>query len=72
MLLTATAETTERRLRGRETGSEVEREPAGGARKARPLEERAPPDTVRIATDGRTVVDISTEVPAVTGRGTGS
>lgn len=72
MLLTATDETTERRLRGREIGSEWEREPAGSARKARLPDERAPTDTVRIATDERTVVDISTEVPAVTGWVTGS
>ncbi|WP_408997177.1 hypothetical protein [Streptomyces europaeiscabiei] len=72
MLLTATDETTERRLRGREIRSEWEREPADSARKARLLDERAPTDTVRIATDGRTVVGISTEVPAVTGWVTGS
>ncbi|WP_327723239.1 hypothetical protein [Streptomyces europaeiscabiei] len=72
VLLTATDETAEQRLRGREIGSELERQLAGSARKARLLDERAPTDTVRIATDGRTVVDISTEVLAATGWVTGS
>lgn len=40
---------------------------AGGVRKARLLDERAPVDTVRVATDGRTVMDIAAEVPTVTG-----
>jgi hypothetical protein len=31
------------------------------------LDERAPVDTVRVVTDGRSVVDIAGEVPAVTG-----
>ncbi len=67
VLLTASEETTERRLRGREIGSELERELTGSARKARLLDERAPSDTVRVATDGRTVMDIAAEVLAVTG-----
>lgn len=72
VLLTATDETTERRLRGREIGSELERELTGSAYKARLLDERAPADTVRVATDGRTVIDIAAEVLAVTGWVTGS
>ncbi|MBZ3901410.1 nucleoside/nucleotide kinase family protein [Streptomyces griseiscabiei] len=67
VLLTATDTTAEQRLRGREIGSELERELAGSARKARLLDERAPEDTLRIATDGRTVMDIAAEVLAVTG-----
>ncbi|MFM9552544.1 hypothetical protein SAMN04487980_1003146 [Streptomyces sp. cf124] len=67
VLLTASDETTERRLRGREIGSELERELTGSARKAGLLDERAPSDTVRVATDGRTVMDIAAEVLAVTG-----
>ncbi|BBC29559.1 uncharacterized protein SGFS_008530 [Streptomyces graminofaciens] len=67
VLLTATDETTERRLRGREIGSELARELASSARKARLLDARAPADTVRVATDGRSVVDIAAEVLAVTG-----
>ncbi|WP_216587269.1 hypothetical protein [Streptomyces brasiliscabiei] len=67
VLLTATDTTAEQRLRGREIGSELERELAGSARKARLLDERAPEDTLRIATDGRTVMDIAAEVLAFTG-----
>lgn len=71
VLLTATDATAERRLRGREIGSELQRELAGSARKARLLDERAPADTVRVATDGRTVMDIAAEVLAATGWVTG-
>ncbi len=67
VLLTATDEITERRLRGREIGSELERELAGSRRKARLLDDHAPPDTVRVPTDGRSVVDIAAEVLAATG-----
>lgn len=67
VLLTASDETTERRLAGRELGSELERELRGSARKARMLDERAPAGTLRVVTDGRTVIDIATEVTAVTG-----
>ncbi|MGW0708484.1 hypothetical protein ACWD4G_21445 [Streptomyces sp. NPDC002643] len=67
VLLTATDDTTERRLRGREIGSELERELQGSLRKARLLDERAPTDTLRVSTDGRSVVDIATEVLAATG-----
>ncbi|MFE4632138.1 hypothetical protein ACFRJ1_01995 [Streptomyces sp. NPDC056773] len=51
------------RLTGRERGSELE----SSARKARILEERMPPDAVRVATDGRSVVDIAREVVGATG-----
>lgn len=37
------------------------------ARKARLLDERAPADTVRVATDDRAVTDIAREVVAATG-----
>lgn len=67
VLLTATDETTERRLTGRELGSELDAELLGSARKARLLEERAPADTLRVGTDGRTVIDIAAEVVAATG-----
>lgn len=69
VLLTATDETTERRLTMREVGSELTSELAGSVRKARMLDERAPADTVRVATDGRTVPDIAGEVLAATGWG---
>jgi len=67
VLLTATDETTARRLGGREIGSELKRELRNSAYKARLLDERAPADTVRVATDDRTVIDIAREVVAATG-----
>ncbi|MFJ9008226.1 hypothetical protein [Streptomyces canus] len=67
VLLTASDETTERRLAGRELGSELEQELRGSARKARMLDERAPAGTLRVVTDGRTVIDIAAEVAAATG-----
>ncbi|CAM5718234.1 AAA family ATPase [Streptomyces canus] len=67
VLLTASDETTERRLAGRELGSELEQELRGSARKARMLDERAPAGTLRVGTDGRTVIDIAAEVTAATG-----
>ncbi|WP_200306989.1 hypothetical protein [Streptomyces adelaidensis] len=67
VLLTATDDTAARRFRGREICSELERELTGSAYKARLLDERAPTDTVRVATDGRSVIDIAAEALAVTG-----
>ncbi|MGW1613583.1 AAA family ATPase [Streptomyces sp. NPDC002285] len=67
VLLTATDETAEQRLAGRELGSELEHEMRSSARKARLLEERAPAGVVRVVTDGRSVIDIASEVVAVTG-----
>ncbi len=67
VLLTATDETAERRLSGRELGSEPEQELRGSAREARMLDERAPAGTLRVATDGRTVTGIAAEVTAATG-----
>ncbi|GLP65418.1 hypothetical protein TUSST3_20380 [Streptomyces sp. TUS-ST3] len=67
VLLTATDETAERRLTGRELGSELARELRGGVRKARMLDERAPAGTLRVVTDGRSVIDIAAEVTAATG-----
>ncbi|KQW11724.1 AAA family ATPase [Streptomyces sp. Root369] len=67
VLLTASDETTERRLAGRELGSELEQELRGSARKARMLDACAPAGTLRVGTDGRTVIDIAAEVTAATG-----
>ncbi|KPC58457.1 hypothetical protein ADL29_39140 [Streptomyces chattanoogensis] len=67
VLLTASDVTAGARLTGRELGSELEHELKSSARKARLLDEQAPADTVRVATDGRSVVDIATEVAAATG-----
>ncbi|MEU9993882.1 hypothetical protein [Streptomyces sp. NPDC050848] len=66
VLLTASDVTAGERLAGRELGSELEQELAGSARKARLLDEQAPEDTVRVATDGRSVLDIAGEVVAAT------
>ncbi|MET8829224.1 hypothetical protein ABZX40_33325 [Streptomyces sp. NPDC004610] len=67
VLLTATDATTAGRLAGRELGSELAQELAGSARKARLLDRHAPEDTVRVATDGRSVPDLAEEVVRVTG-----
>ncbi|MET9257673.1 hypothetical protein [Streptomyces sp. NPDC003717] len=66
VLLTASDTTTLARLTGRERGSELEDEIRGSVRKARLLDERAPADAVRIATDGRSVPDLAREVVAAT------
>ncbi|MDC0769858.1 AAA family ATPase [Streptomyces sp. HD] len=67
VLLTATDETAELRLAGRELGSELEQEVRSSARKARLLDERAPADVLRVVTDGRSVIDIASEVVSATG-----
>ncbi|MFC9457509.1 AAA family ATPase [Streptomyces sp. NPDC056983] len=67
VLLTASDATAGERLTARELGSELETELRGSVRKARLLDELAPADTVRVATDGRTVADIAREVVAATG-----
>ncbi|MFJ6070846.1 hypothetical protein ACIQFU_08345 [Streptomyces sp. NPDC093065] len=67
VLLTASDATARERLVGRELGSELGQELEGSVRKARLLEQRAAPDSVRVATDGRLVVDIAREVVAATG-----
>ncbi|MEU5640729.1 ATP-binding protein [Streptomyces milbemycinicus] len=67
VLLTATDATTRARLERRELGSELETEWESSTRKARLLDQRVPPDAMRVATDGRTVADIAHEVVAATG-----
>lgn len=67
VLLVASDATTDERLAGRELGSELKSERESSAYKARLLDEQAPSDTVRVLTDGRTVVDIAGEVLAATG-----
>ncbi|WP_330238808.1 hypothetical protein [Streptomyces sp. NBC_00525] len=67
VLLTASDTTAAERLAGRETGSGLERELRNSARKARLLDAQAPPDTVRVPTDGRTVVDVAARIVALTG-----
>ncbi|MEU7638498.1 MULTISPECIES: DEAD/DEAH box helicase family protein [unclassified Streptomyces] len=74
VLLTASDTTTRERLTGREIGSELEREVRNSTRKARILDEQAPADTVRVATDGRSVADLAHQVLGATRwlTGTGS
>ncbi|MDR6981266.1 hypothetical protein J2X68_008009 [Streptomyces sp. 3330] len=67
VLLTSSDATARERLVGRERGSELEQELEGSVRKARLLDRRAPEDTVRVATEGRLIVDIAREVVAATG-----
>ncbi|MFZ3495531.1 hypothetical protein ACODT5_20295 [Streptomyces sp. 5.8] len=62
VVLTASDATTRERLTGRERGSELESELGSSARKARILDDRTPPGTVRVATDGRSVIDMAREV----------
>ncbi|WP_407554964.1 hypothetical protein QOM21_34280 [Streptomyces sp. Pv4-95] len=69
VLLTASDATAGERLAGREIGSELEQELRTSASKARLLDEQAPADSVRVGTDGRSVVDIGREVLALTGWG---
>lgn len=66
-LLTASGATAPERLVGRELGSELEHELAGGIRRARLLDQRVPAGTVRVVTDGRPVGDVAREVVAATG-----
>ncbi|MBJ3808295.1 hypothetical protein [Streptomyces flavofungini] len=62
VLLTATADTVEQRLRGRELGSELDQQLRRSAFMSRHLDARVPPDTHRVPTDGRAVGDIAAEV----------
>ncbi len=66
-LLTASDATAVARLSAREIGSALDREVAGSARKARLLDEQAPPEVARVATDGRTVAEIASDVLELTG-----
>ncbi|MEV7090958.1 hypothetical protein AB0O07_34730 [Streptomyces sp. NPDC093085] len=66
VLLTATDATVQERLTRRELGSELARELAASARKARLLDEGVSGETVRVPTDGRTVTDIAQEVTTAT------
>ncbi|WP_210407908.1 hypothetical protein [Allokutzneria sp. NRRL B-24872] len=67
ILLTASERTARERLVHRELGSELDQELANSARKARFLDEGVPTDTVRVATDDRSVPEIAREVIAATG-----
>jgi predicted kinase len=66
VLLTASDSVTEDRLTHRELGSGLSAELAGSRRNARRLDAEAAPDTVRVATDGRSIPDIARDVVAAT------
>ncbi|WP_171168962.1 adenylyl-sulfate kinase [Streptomyces sp. I05A-00742] len=67
VLLTATNETAAARLGLRETGTQLAVHLERSARAARRLAEHAPPDTVTVATDGRSVLEVACEVVTATG-----
>ncbi len=67
ILLTASDATAHARLVQRELGSELDRELANSDQKARLLDRRSPADTVRVATDDRSVPEIAREVIAASG-----
>jgi hypothetical protein len=67
VLLTADDATTRDRLALRETGTQLAAHIERSALAARRLEREVPPDTTRVATDGRSVVEVAREVVAVTG-----
>lgn len=67
VLLTVSDSIASERLTARELGSELEDGLAASVERARLLDARTSGDTVRVATDGRSVVDIACELVAVTG-----
>lgn len=67
VLLTASDASVEHRLRGRELGTELAQGLRVSAARARVLADQVADDTLRVATDGRPVVDIAREVLAATG-----
>lgn len=67
VLLTATNETVTERLTARELGSRLDRELRTSAEKSALLDARAAAETIRVATDGRPVVEIAREVARASG-----
>ncbi|MFJ2651524.1 hypothetical protein ACIO1C_32975 [Streptomyces sp. NPDC087420] len=67
VLLTAGDTTVRERLARRETGSQLDVHVERSGLAARRLEREAPPGTVRVETDGRSVVEVAREVVAATG-----
>ncbi|GLF99095.1 hypothetical protein [Streptomyces yaizuensis] len=72
VLLTATDTTAGARLGLRESGSGLAAHIERSARAARRLAREAPADTVTVATDGKSVLDVAREVVAATGWRTGT
>ncbi|UCM91396.1 hypothetical protein [Streptomyces marincola] len=62
VLLTAEETTVRQRLARREIGSRLDAHIERSLRMARELSEQAPPGTVRVPTDGRSVTDIARDV----------
>lgn len=69
VLLLASDTTAGERLAARELGSELEEGLKASTDKARLLEAKVPPGTVRVMTDRRQVIDIAREVVDATGWG---
>lgn len=67
VLLTASDATARERLEGREIGDELRAHIARSDAAARRLDAGAGPEVYRVATDGRTVVEIAEDVLAATG-----
>ncbi|MGE9696182.1 MULTISPECIES: hypothetical protein [unclassified Streptomyces] len=67
VLLTATEATVRERLTAREIGTEAEAHLARSLSMARRLDAEAPPGTVRLATDGRSVPDLAAAVVRASG-----
>nr|WP_240929376.1 hypothetical protein [Streptomyces coryli] len=67
VLLTASDATVRARLTGRELGSELDQQLRRSDRMARVLDAGVPPETVRVATDGRAVRDIAADVITAAG-----
>ncbi|CAL9340576.1 hypothetical protein SUDANB171_00260 [Streptomyces sp. enrichment culture] len=62
VLLTAGEATVRERLAGREIGSQLDAHIESSLRNARHLDEKAPPGTLRIPTDGRSVHAIALDI----------
>lgn len=67
VLLTACDATASERLTRRELGSELNESLGASTLRARTLDEETSADALRVATDGRSVIDIANEVVAATG-----
>jgi hypothetical protein len=67
VLLTASDETAHERLAARELGSELADGIAASDMRARVLDRDVASDAARVATDRRTVMDVATEIVALTG-----
>ena len=67
VLLTASDATARERLVARERGSELEDGLTASDARARVLDQGVADDTARVSTDARTVIDVATEIVALTG-----